>query len=665
MKRTLAYILALVMTVSVMAVGSFALPAAAEDGEYFVDFSLPYVGGNPVVTGGTCGVDSGINSHVEAGGDVGLSVCQHIRGFKCVPEPGLFKNDEFVFIEVVFYWPSDTTNDNTKLHAEVGLGDANSVFTWNRSEIGKVDEWVTYEFKEQLGANKVNANPDGIKFMLFHSANRTVTNPGADDYEALIIKSVRIYKDPTPRLDWTLLEYYIDNRLDTALYTPESIEDYNAEIAKAQQLVRDNKGKPGVTITQADIITQIDDIKTASKTVVIKDKTYILTNAEFKGFDLVDLDATVTGYVGNISESRCWVVRPNEKYMPLYEAKDEEGQGVLDGVSAVTIEVEFMFADDAHGSDRFTIDHPRESGFVTNAAVFFEQADFEGLVDIRYGVYGEWGKVTIEMEDFDNANLEDNTVCPGALLMISNRFTAEVYIKAVRIFATADKEKMVAIEFMPPEVDRTALKTAIDNIKALDPEDYVTTDPKWIDMFKEDGLLAEGEALYEKEFVTRAEIAVMAKRLDDARKALPVLIKVDPAVLQTAIVAGEAFQAREDYKNFCNLSKTNLQTAITDGKAALTALASQDAVNAAAKAINDALVLNTAMRLKGDVDGDGEVKIGDVRILLQNLVEKITSLDIDLIARSAAMVSNSDNYSVTDARIILQYLVGKITAWPA
>ncbi|MCL2488441.1 MAG: hypothetical protein FWE80_07140, partial [Oscillospiraceae bacterium] len=146
----------------------------------------------------------------------------------------------------------------------------------------------------------------------------------------------------------------------------------------------------------------------------------------------------------------------------------------------------------------------------------------------------------------------------------------------------------------------------------------------------------------------------------------PVEPEIDLEALTAAVAAGKNKQNEAKYKDYCNYSKDTLSTAIGNGETQLIFPTSQKEVNAATAAITAALVEKTGMRLKGDVDGDGEVKIGDVRVLLQNLVGKVTSLDTDPIAKSAAMVSNSgySTYRIDDARIILQYLVEKITEWP-
>ena len=63
----------------------------------------------------------------------------------------------------------------------------------------------------------------------------------------------------------------------------------------------------------------------------------------------------------------------------------------------------------------------------------------------------------------------------------------------------------------------------------------------------------------------------------------------------------------------------------------------------------------------GDLDGDGEVKVGDALIALQGAVGKL-NLTADQV--TAADVDGSEGVSVNDALIILQYSVGKIISFP-
>ncbi|MCL2489041.1 MAG: dockerin type I domain-containing protein, partial [Oscillospiraceae bacterium] len=62
----------------------------------------------------------------------------------------------------------------------------------------------------------------------------------------------------------------------------------------------------------------------------------------------------------------------------------------------------------------------------------------------------------------------------------------------------------------------------------------------------------------------------------------------------------------------------------------------------------------------GDVNGNGEVDIGDARLVLQHLVEKITLTGRDLIAADV----DGKGVSITSARLILQFLVDKIDGFP-
>ncbi|MCL2488100.1 MAG: hypothetical protein FWE80_05385 [Oscillospiraceae bacterium] len=135
--------------------------------------------------------------------------------------------------------------------------------------------------------------------------------------------------------------------------------------------------------------------------------------------------------------------------------------------------------------------------------------------------------------------------------------------------------------------------------------------------------------------------------------------------LAAAVLAAKAKQNEDEYRNYCDLSKETLSLALAAGEAQISSPVSQPAADAAEAAITAALAPVTGMRLKGDLDGDDKVTISDARILLQNLVDKITIIHTDPLVGSAARLNpNSESVSITDARILLQYLVGKLPEWP-
>ncbi|MCL2487772.1 MAG: glycoside hydrolase N-terminal domain-containing protein [Oscillospiraceae bacterium] len=99
--------------------------------------------------------------------------------------------------------------------------------------------------------------------------------------------------------------------------------------------------------------------------------------------------------------------------------------------------------------------------------------------------------------------------------------------------------------------------------------------------------------------------------------------------------------------------------------------ASQNAIDAALADLSAAI---DTLRKWGFVDsapGKDRVTITDARLILQNLVGKITTVNSDPEAWAAAAVNGDKNQdgspkvTITDARLILQYLVGKIDNFPA
>ena len=68
-------------------------------------------------------------------------------------------------------------------------------------------------------------------------------------------------------------------------------------------------------------------------------------------------------------------------------------------------------------------------------------------------------------------------------------------------------------------------------------------------------------------------------------------------------------------------------------------------------------VTDTSDYKKGDVDLDGNVAIGDVRVVLRSICQKI---ELNEMQELAADVEKDDKVDIKDLRKILRYVCGKI-----
>ncbi|MCL2488257.1 MAG: dockerin type I repeat-containing protein, partial [Oscillospiraceae bacterium] len=299
-------------------------------------------------------------------------------------------------------------------------------------------------------------------------------------------------------------------------------------------------------------------------------------------------------------------------------------------------------------------------------------------------VFDEWCTVTLEFDGedniFDNQNGPQDGPIAGALVSILNRGPEgeNVYIRSLRVWATDQPEREVSVVFgktgvIPPYSIRDELKVWIDRCSALDPNDFVQDD-KWMTMQIR---LSEAIALYDYWSIPRItiwppnppppteyELMVALNRLISAYKALTPIKNpgTDRTFLDAAVSAAKKKQDEADFEEYCNLSKFNLAAALAAGEN-LYWDSDQEEIDAAADAITAALASNTAMRLKGDIDGDGEITVSDVRAVLQHVVGKAEITDP--LSLSAAKVDGAgETVGIGDARMILQKLVGKIEDWP-
>ena len=132
------------------------------------------------------------------------------------------------------------------------------------------------------------------------------------------------------------------------------------------------------------------------------------------------------------------------------------------------------------------------------------------------------------------------------------------------------------------------------------------------------------------------------------------VVEPDKAALNKAIADAEAKLA--DGNRYTPDSLAALNTALTKAKAAQSS-SDQTAINAAAKALNDAIAALRSYRL-GDVDGDSTVAAADALIALQAANGALT-LTAD--QALAANVDGQAGVSVIDALMILHAAAGKIT----
>ncbi len=154
----------------------------------------------------------------------------------------------------------------------------------------------------------------------------------------------------------------------------------------------------------------------------------------------------------------------------------------------------------------------------------------------------------------------------------------EVDIAKTCLQAAIDK-----LEVVIPEADKTALNTAITAAEALVEADY--TAETWAAM---QTALSEAKTVAANEEATQEEVDAAAKALNDAVTALekPVVVIVDKTALNAAIEAAEAL-AEADYtaETWAAMAEalTAAKTVAADEEA------TQEEVDAAAKALNDAV----------------------------------------------------------------------------
>ncbi|MCL2488249.1 MAG: hypothetical protein FWE80_06145, partial [Oscillospiraceae bacterium] len=262
-KRSLAYLLSAAVIFGLIT-GIFAMTAinASAEGEAWVkvDFTTGAGSGYEITGSKGDGAASGIvdiqtnayrnftipEEDLVNKSDVvtGLQLWNHNSGFSFGAAAGLFEDDDTVFIDVEWYWPSLKTKGQTRVNAEVGSGSANKVFGDNgisqdrlQSDAGcDVDKLSTFLWRGELTSSKLYPGKDnkGIHFMFWHSTNRTSSegsNGGRNDplLEYVVVLSVKYHANPQKKLVWADLLNFIndgggENELKTLYY--DGAEDY-------------------------------------------------------------------------------------------------------------------------------------------------------------------------------------------------------------------------------------------------------------------------------------------------------------------------------------------------------------------------------------------------------------------------------------------------------
>ena len=180
-----------------------------------------------------------------------------------------------------------------------------------------------------------------------------------------------------------------------------------------------------------------------------------------------------------------------------------------------------------------------------------------------------------------------------------------------------------------------------------------TANIDWADV-KELNVFCDVADQYRQDTSGAACDAVTVTFADAKIAATGTVVEPDKAALNKAIADAEAKLA--DGNRYTPDSLAALNTALTKAKAAQSS-SDQTAINAAAKALNDAIAALRSYRL-GDVDGDSTVAAADALIALQAANGALT-LTAD--QALAANVDGQAGVSVIDALMILHAAAGKIT----
>ena len=180
-----------------------------------------------------------------------------------------------------------------------------------------------------------------------------------------------------------------------------------------------------------------------------------------------------------------------------------------------------------------------------------------------------------------------------------------------------------------------------------------TANIDWADV-KELNVFCDVADQYRKDTSNAACDAVTVTFADAKIASTGTVVEPDKAALNKAIADAETKLA--DSNRYTPDSLAALNTALTQAKAAQSS-SDQAAINAAAKALNDAIAALRSYCL-GDVDGDGTVAAADALIALQAANGAIT-LTAD--QALAANVDGQAGVSVIDALMILHAAAGKIT----
>ncbi|MCL2488192.1 MAG: InlB B-repeat-containing protein, partial [Oscillospiraceae bacterium] len=431
---------------------------------YDTMLSVDFTQHPPAVINGTYTKDTHADENAPIpGGGTGLRMWHQNDGFNLMPDPGLFPDDALLFVDVEYYWPNATTEGQTRFRVETAPGSSGTTFTvakdgWSEgiNTTLVLDSPAVFQFRGELIAEMVNEY--GLSCMFWHSRNHSPGHEYEVPYveESYFIKSVRVYMDPNPPLYWRELEKYYDQRIDPQYY--DNLTGYLEALGTARTMLS-NRYNP--EYTQAQINALVAEIRAEGARVTVKPGYYTLTNADFKGMNVVDLNTNnrCLGYISEWKGSLCWTIRGGGSalFMPLYEVGN-----VLDGVKDVKIEVEYAFAPNSNGNTRFFTGYPLSTGFnlikepvnihpngiVVNNSWIPENCAWDlGL--------GEWGRAVFTLDDFDNAMVVDDAMedkINGALINLAhigcNVPGDALYVRSIRVYAADDPSKEVSIEFI-------------------------------------------------------------------------------------------------------------------------------------------------------------------------------------------------------------------------
>jgi hypothetical protein len=316
-------------------------------------------------------------------------------------------------------------------------------------KLENTEEWKTVTVYV-ADADFRNAQDGGNDFRISLGSN-------GDDGVSISAVGVKIGADKTE------LNTLIVRRINTIVYTPESVANYNVALAAA------NTVAANVNATKAQVDEAIKNLNDAYAALerIGGDKRFTLSEGAIASINLTD---NSNGEIVTYDGWYAWKFPTGQsgKWLGLADGAD-----VLKDSKSVTYEYDIMFVSSDNNSRCFLAYgaedgwHGVKEGAPPTGTGFAVGGQWGEVPSV-----GKWGTISIVNDSYDPTKLSPSDLGHAANMTTAlgswmNTATCDLYVRAIRVYDTEDPSKMISLTFNE-DVKEMIVTGENDNVRLVE-----------------------------------------------------------------------------------------------------------------------------------------------------------------------------------------------------